>query len=83
MKLEITESEKEKKISGTLGACFSLLSFPPHLTHTTPPTLAKGWEQDPGRAEYLFHCPGSSSWLTNGLRHHQANQNMLQLGFSP
>lgn len=42
MKLEITESEKEKKISGTLGACFSLLSFPPHLTHTTPPTLAKG-----------------------------------------
>lgn len=47
MKLEITESEKEKKISGTLGTCFflvidlsALLPTPPHTHH--PPTLARG-----------------------------------------
>lgn len=42
MKLEITESEKEKKISGTLGTCFflvidlsALLPTPPHTHHPT------------------------------------------------
>lgn len=54
IKLEITESKQEKKISGTLELPgfflvidLSVLLPPP--PHTTPPTLARGWGHDPGR----------------------------------